>query len=530
MADTYDVIICGAGSGGGFLAGEIAAHGSVLILDAGPSTVGTPSPGKGSPESRRFSTQINLGQFIPDGVYSINTGSTFFAYRSYMDESSPGSFGFSREARVVGGGSHINAGAWVRPRSVDWPDFEAETGVKGWTKEAFEPHFLKAETILHVHRDLRENWNKASLLYEETALSLGIPMFETASNRYNCIFCGQRLNAGMPCKYDALMSTAITQIPKAVAAGATLVDNATVLRVETSGTKATGVTYRRGDDVITANANKLVVLAAGAYGTPLIMFDSGMNLVNSNVGKYLRAHPAINMMAVMPDDGWGADRGYQWNAHHYVMGSDGEPMDVIVHPSANLGSVTPWIASQVGFIGPEYKNLARKYQSMIGALLFQLKPSVVGRVLGSVQAPVIRFPLVDKNGLLEPKVRADFLAGVRQVGGVFARMGALMTFPNPNQPDNVLDTELVLRATAPGIPHPQGTCRAGADRATSVVDSNLMSHDYANLMCCDASVIPKDISSNPNAMIMAIASRASDFVIREILGKRAPENETGGGE
>jgi choline dehydrogenase-like flavoprotein len=36
MADTYDVIICGAGSGGGFLAGEIAANGSVLILEAGP--------------------------------------------------------------------------------------------------------------------------------------------------------------------------------------------------------------------------------------------------------------------------------------------------------------------------------------------------------------------------------------------------------------------------------------------------------------------------------------------------------------
>ena len=38
-------------------------------------------------------------------------------------------------------------------------------------------------------------------------------------------------------------------------------------------------------------------------------------------------------------------------------------------------------------------------------------------------------------------------------------------------------------------------------------------------MVCDASVIPNHISSNPNATIMATASRASEFVITNILGK-----------
>jgi len=44
-----------------------------------------------------------------------------------------------------------------------------------------------------------------------------------------------------------------------------------------------------------------------------------------------------------------------------------------------------------------------------------------------------------------------------------------------------------------------------------------MSHDVKNLMCCDASVIPNAISANTNAIIMAIASRASDFVNSQIL-------------
>jgi hypothetical protein len=45
---------------------------------------------------------------------------------------------------------------------------------------------------------------------------MGIPVWETTSNRKNCIFCGHRLNAGMPCKYNSLMSTALTQIPRAI--------------------------------------------------------------------------------------------------------------------------------------------------------------------------------------------------------------------------------------------------------------------------------------------------------------------------
>jgi choline dehydrogenase-like flavoprotein len=45
-----------------------------------------------------------------------------------------------------------------------------------------------------------------------------------------------------------------------------------------------------------------------------------------------------------------------------------------------------------------------------------------------------------------------------------------------------------------------------------------MSWDVKNLMCCDASVIPNHISSNPNSMIMALASRQADYVNTQILG------------
>ena len=123
MADTYDVIICGAGSGGGFLAGEIAAHASVLILDAGPWFSSDPAPGVGTLERRKLSTQMNLGTWLPNSKDSPR-GRLFFAYPMYMDQSNPFAATAHREARVVGGGSFVNVGAWLRPRLVDWTGFE----------------------------------------------------------------------------------------------------------------------------------------------------------------------------------------------------------------------------------------------------------------------------------------------------------------------------------------------------------------------------------------------------------------------
>ncbi|MEZ5400216.1 MAG: GMC family oxidoreductase [Bryobacteraceae bacterium] len=522
MADTYDVIICGAGSGGGFLAGEIAANASLLILDAGPAWAAKPNPGHGSPGRREISTQMNLGTYAPDGVNAKGAGSVFFAHPIYMDASNPSLSAVQREPRIVGGGSQINAGAWLRPHRADFDDFAAETGVEGWTRDDFDPFFLRAEEILHVHRNKREHWNRASRLYDEAARELGIPVIETASNRHNCIFCGHRLNAGMPCKYDALMSTAMTQIPKAVEAGAVLHDNATVVRILVENNKATGVVYSRNGETITAYARKLVVAAAGAIGTPALLFDSGVSARNRNAGKWLRAHPGIGMDAIMPGaEDWGNERGYQWNLHHYVKDGDGNHIDTVVHASSNFNSTTSWAAAQIGFFGKAYKDLMRRNRQKVGAFLFQLKPNMSGEVIGGVSKPVLLYRVADTSGLLEPKTMNDFLWGVRTVADVYRRLGAVSIFPNPDQPLALLKRQLTQLVVNANALHPQSTCRAAKDRSLGVVDANCMSFDVDNLMCCDASVIPHHISSNPNAMIMAVAARAGKFVNEQILDRRS---------
>jgi choline dehydrogenase-like flavoprotein len=60
--------------------------------------------------------------------------------------------------------------------------------------------------------------------------------------------------------------------------------------------------------------------------------------------------------------------------------------------------------------------------------------------------------------------------------------------------------------------HVQGSCRMGADRSNSVVDSHGESHDVKRLFVGDSSVFPRTLSVNPSLTIMAMAARLADHI------------------
>jgi choline dehydrogenase len=59
--------------------------------------------------------------------------------------------------------------------------------------------------------------------------------------------------------------------------------------------------------------------------------------------------------------------------------------------------------------------------------------------------------------------------------------------------------------------HPVGTCKIGTD-ATSVVDPELRVHGVDGLRVADASVMPRIVSANTNATVLAIAEKAADLL------------------
>jgi choline dehydrogenase-like flavoprotein len=205
------------------------------------------------------------------------------------------------------------------------------------------------------------------------------------------------------------------------------------------------------------------------------------------------------------------------------MTDNGDPLDAVIHASAGFPATTPWVAAafKIGLFGTPYKDVMKQFRHRAGAFIFAMKPNMYGRVTGSRANPVISYPVATTTGILEDKTMNDLLAGIRQVGDIYKKLGAYTSFPNADDPLPILKQQVSLFVTTSGALHPQGTCRAGADPKNSAVDTNGMSWEVKNLMCCDASVIPNALSSNPNAMIMALASRAADFVNSQILGARS---------
>jgi choline dehydrogenase-like flavoprotein len=68
-----------------------------------------------------------------------------------------------------------------------------------------------------------------------------------------------------------------------------------------------------------------------------------------------------------------------------------------------------------------------------------------------------------------------------------------------------------------GVGHQNGTCRMGADPATSVLDPHCKAHDLDNLYVVDASCFVSASAVNPSLTIIANAIRVADHLLSERL-------------
>ena len=82
----------------------------------------------------------------------------------------------------------------------------------------------------------------------------------------------------------------------------------------------------------------------------------------------------------------------------------------------------------------------------------------------------------------------------------------------PAPPANPEEWAAYARATAGLAYHPSGTCRMGGDDG-AVVDPSLRVRGVDGLRVVDASVMPRIVSANTNATVIAIGERASDLIL-----------------
>ena len=178
------------------------------------------------------------------------------------------------EGRCVGGSTVINGGmSWRTPERV-LEHWERELGLAGTGPRAMEPYFDEAERILHVEPNHEDTFGRNTQLFVEGAAALGWPVARAPRNMRRCVGLN---NCALGCPTGAKQSMLVTEVPRALAAGAALAD-ARARRPRAAGAARAPSACAAGCSATTAGRARrfevrapLVVLAAGARHTPGIL-------------------------------------------------------------------------------------------------------------------------------------------------------------------------------------------------------------------------------------------------------------------
>ena len=280
-----DAVVVGSGAGGAVAAGRLRDAGlDVVILEEG--------------ELHRTET------FTTDPADMI--------HRLYRDAGTSMILGrpgiIFAEGRCVGGSTVINGGmTWRTPARV-LEHWERELRLDGAGPRGMEPYFAEAERILHAEPNHEDTYGRNTRLFAAGAQKLGWPLARAPRNMRRCVGLN---NCALGCPTGAKQSMLVTEIPRTLAAGTSLVTGARVDRVLWKGRRATGVRGRlldtdgRARGRLTVHAG-LVVLAAGARHTPGILKRSWC--LARAIGRGLHTHPNAKVVGVFDDpiDPWRA--------------------------------------------------------------------------------------------------------------------------------------------------------------------------------------------------------------------------------
>ena len=513
MADeNYDVIIVGAGMAGFLVAARIAEKGvnprngeplNVALVERGPYLPGTPRSGYGVPLRRQMFTQITR-EFHENGRYQMQ----------YHPDGPDGPNTFPHSAASVVGGGSLHWRAMTRvPREMDYRAWSEVHDASGWTSANFRDAAEEVAEMFNIHSRPDEMVPRGDLLYRDTAKRMGLTVVDSQVAKKNCIMCWGCEGSNF-CKYDSRMGSFVAYLPIAEKHGVHIIPDAEVQKIEIENQRATGVLYKQKGMVRRITAPKIIV-SCGAFGTPLLLMRSGYGprdllgantlVENPNVGRNIDGRPGpmvlTGIFSEPMTDGAYADGGF------YVIhdtGSDPrmERFQVRWEPIV-LGDPD---RVALNALAPEFGREHKEFMRQISNPQLRTKAKTLltnqGRILIRLVRPRQVYGSVDDRGAWSydphhPSLAPLFRKAKELAGSILREMGA----------KEVLETR---SPTGTSFNSNTGSCRAGSDRRTSVVNPFFESHDVDNLLIVDASATPFGATIGygaPTATVAAFAYR-----------------------
>lgn len=537
----YDVVIVGAGAGGGVAAGVLAESGKrVLLLERGLSRDYADSGHRDHLRNHRIS------------VYGHNTGPDLegnprvvIGIDGVERVVPPHDNLYHNLASAVGSGTLVyGAQAWRYHRDdfrmaslygvpdgssvVDWPitydDLEPfyeraewEVGVSGSgatnrhegkrARDYPMPPLPEAPTTGVLRR------GAAKLGIEVTRVPLAINSVPR-DGRAACANCGTCV--GFTCPSDGKNGTQNTTIKRALATGrCTLLTGTMVLRIISDARgKVTGVEFADAEGNRRTATGKIVVLSAGAIETPRLMLNSasekepnGIGNANDLVGRHFQGHyypGAYGLFDEVVHDSKGPGVTIATTAFSHgnpgVLSGGMLADDFVRPPILFFKQFLPpdlprWGQAAKDFMRQNYNRVMR----VIGPVHEIPNPEARVRV-----APHVTdrwgMPVAMLSGSVHPETLRTATFMHYRASEWLKAAGAVRTWGN-------IPTPMLS-----GGHHQAGTCRMGTDPKYSVTDiyGRVWGHD--NLFVCDGSLHPTNGGFNPVLTILALAFRTAEHI------------------
>lgn len=546
---TYDYIIVGAGAGGIPLADRLSESGaSVLLIEKGP-----PSSGRwGGTMKPKWLEGTNLTRFdIPgldnevwrnsDGIACSDVG--------------------TMAGCVLGGGTAINAGLWWKPNPEDF-DYNFPEGWKAsdmkssinrtFTRIPFNDNpSMNGEIYKGQGYDIVGGALAASGWKNVTAGDSPAQKNQTFSRPNHMFSHGERggpmatylVTASERTNFHLMVNTTVNRVVR---------DGARITGVETGATLKGG---QCGTIRVTPETGK-VILSAGAFGTPKILFRSGIGpkdqlevvskaegnaminsdqwILNSGVGRNLDDHTNTDIVITHPNvssyDFYAAyDKPIVTDMDRYLNNRTG----ILTQSAPNLATVF-WQE----ITGKD--NITRQLQWTArvegGHGITDKKAMTISQYLGrgskgrgrTTITPALNMVISKVPYLQDKEDTAAVIAGIESLRQAFATDPRIkIVYPPSNQSTEAFLEAYPVTAAARTANHWIGTCKMGLDsglkNGTAVVDTDTKVYGTDNLFVVDAAVFPGMVTTNPSALIVSVAEKASEKILA--LGKKEAEVE-----